>query len=53
MDLKRGEPPGISEAYGIGLLARRDRATLGEALSRDFTPGQAPRDEKNRHDTDA
>ena len=33
--------------------AWRDRATLGEALSRDFTPGQAPRDRKNRRDTDA
>ena len=37
----------------LGLRAWRDRATLGEALSRDFTPGQAPRDGKNRRDTDA
>ena len=37
----------------LGLRAWRDRATLGEALSRDFTPGQAPRTGKNRRDTDA
>jgi len=37
----------------LGLRAWRDRATLGEALSRDFAPGQAPRDAKNRRDNDA
>jgi hypothetical protein len=37
----------------LGLRAWRDRATLGEVLSRDFAPGQAPRDRKNRRDTDA
>ena len=37
----------------LGLRAWRDRATLGEALSRDFAPGQASRDAKNRRDNDA
>ena len=37
----------------LGLRAWRDRATLGEALSRDFAPAQAPRNGKNRRDTDA
>jgi hypothetical protein len=32
----------------LGLRAWRDRATLGEALNRDFTPGQKSRDRKNR-----
>jgi len=37
----------------LGLRAWRDRATLGEALSRDFVPGQEPRDGMNRRDNDA
>lgn len=57
--LRDGQLPGVvllllaALFAWLGLRAWRDRATLGEALSRDFTPGQAPRDEKNRHDTDA
>ena len=37
----------------LGLRAWRDRATLGEVLSRDFAPGQEPRDGMNRRDNDA
>ena len=37
----------------LGLRAWRDRATLGEVLSRDFAPGQEPRDRENRRETDA
>lgn len=37
----------------LGLRAWRDRATLGEALGRDFAPSQARRDAKNRRDTGA
>lgn len=57
--LRDGQLPGVillllaALFVWLGRRAWRDRATLGEALSRDFTPGQAPRDEKNRHDTDA
>ena len=57
--LRDGQLPGVvllllaALFAWLGLRAWRDRATLGEALSRDFAPGQAPRDGKNRRDTDA
>jgi len=57
--LRDGQLPGVvilllaALFVWLGARAWRDRATLGEALSRDFTPGQAPRDRKNRRDTDA
>ena len=57
--LRDGQLPGIvllllaARFAWLGLRAWRDRATLGEALSRDFAPGQAPRDAKNRRDNDA
>jgi hypothetical protein len=37
----------------LGLRAWRDRATLGEALSRDFAPGRSPRDPERHRNTDA
>ena len=57
--LRDGQLPGVvllllaAFFAWLGLRAWHDRATLGEALSRDFAPGQAPRDGKNRRDTDA
>jgi hypothetical protein len=57
--LRHGQLPGVALLLlaalfaWLGLRAWRDRATLGEALSRDFAPGQEPRDRKNRRDTDA
>ena len=57
--LRDGQFPGIvllllaALFVWLGLRAWRDRATLGEALSRDFAPGLSPRDRKSRRDTDA
>lgn len=57
--LRDGQLPGVvllalaALFVWLGLRAWRDRATLGEVLSRDFAPGQAPRDAKSRRDTDA
>jgi hypothetical protein len=57
--LRDGQLPGVvllllaALFAWLGLRAWRDRATLGEALSRDFAPGKAPRTGKNRRDTDA
>ena len=57
--LRDGHVPGIvllllaALFAWLGVRAWRDRATLGEALSRDFAPGQSSRDRKNRRDTDA
>ena len=57
--LRDGQLPGVvllllaTLFVWLGLRAWRDRATLGEALSRDFAPGQEPRDGKNRRDNDA
>ena len=57
--LRDGQLPGVvllllAALFGwLGVRAWRDRATLGEALSRDFAPGQSSRDRKNRRDTDA
>jgi hypothetical protein len=57
--LRDGQPPGVillllaALFVWLGRRAWRDRATLGEALNRDFAPGQVPRDRKNRRDTDA
>jgi threonine/homoserine/homoserine lactone efflux protein len=57
--LRNGQLPGVvllllaALFAWLGLRAWRDRATLGEALSRDFTPGQSARDRKSRRDTDA
>ena len=57
--LRDGQLPGVvllllgALFVWLGLRAWRDRATLGEALSRYFAPGQAPRDAKNRRDDDA
>ena len=56
--LRDGQLPGVvllllaAFFAWLGLRAWRDRATLGEALSRDVAPGQSPRDRKNRRDTD-
>ena len=57
--LRDGQLPGVvllllaALFAWLGRRAWRDRATLGEALNRDFTPGQAPRTGKSRRDTDA
>jgi hypothetical protein len=57
--LRDGQLPGVvllllaALFASLGLRAWRDRTTLGEALSRDFAPGQAPRDAKSRRDSDA
>ncbi len=57
--LRDGQLPGVvllllaALFAWVGARAWRDRATLGEALSRDFTPGRSSRDRKNRRDTDA
>ena len=57
--LRDGQLPGVvllllaALFAWLGLRAWRDRATLGEVLSRDFAPGQSSRDGKNRRDTDA
>jgi hypothetical protein len=57
--LRDGQLPGVvllllaALFAWLGVRAWRDRATLGEALSRDFAPGQSPRDRKSRRDTDA
>jgi len=57
--LRDGQLPGVvllllaALFAWLGVRAWRDRATLGEALSRDFAPGQSSRDRKNRRDTDA
>ena len=57
--LRDGQLPGVvllllaALFVWLGLRAWRDRATLGEALSRDFAPGQEPRDGKSRRDNDA
>ena len=57
--LRDGQLPGVvilllaALFVWLGARAWRDRATLGEALSRDFVPGQEPRDGMNRRDNDA
>jgi len=57
--LRDGQLPGVvllllgAFFAWLGLRAWRDRATLGEALSRDFAPAQEPRNGKNRRDTGA
>ena len=57
--LRDGQLPGVvilllaALFAWLGLRAWRDRATLGEVLSRDFAPGQSSRDGKNRRDNDA
>jgi hypothetical protein len=56
--LRDGQLPGVvllllaGLFVWLGLRAWRDRARLGEALNRDFAPGQAPRDRTNRRGTD-
>ena len=57
--LRDGQLPGVvllllaALFAWLGRRAWRDRATVGEALNRDFAPGQAPRTGKSRLDTDA
>jgi hypothetical protein len=57
--LRDGQLPGVvllllaALFAWLGRRAWHDRATLGEVLSRDFAPGQEPRDGKNRRDNDA
>jgi len=57
--LRDGQLPGVvilllaALFVWLGARAWRDRATLGEALSRDFAPGQEPREWMNRRDNDA
>lgn len=57
--LRDGQLPGVvllllaALFAWLGLRAWRDRATLGEALSRDFSPGRSSREGENRRADDA
>jgi len=57
--LRDGQLPGVvllllaALFAWLGARAWRDRATLGEALNRDFAPGRSPQDPEPRRDRDA